>query len=138
MQDSTNRYGKLLEDKEDDRNPSPYNQGMDDADDHDYTAEMYMPDGYRQELEKPNIKPKAKEESQHPGPAASGKKPAKKKKKKRHPVLRVLRFLIVPLLCLIALGAGLVVGYTYIGDHPMSDVWHWETWKHVWDLVYAK
>lgn len=66
------------------------------------------------------------------------KKPAKeqKKKRKRKLIWRVLRFFLVPFLCIAGLFAGLVIGYVYIGKQPLSDVWSLDTWKHVFDLVF--
>lgn len=68
----------------------------------------------------------------------NGKKPKKKAKKKKPKLIwRVLRFFLVPFLCLSALFGGLVIGYVYLGEQPLSDVWNIETWKHVFDLVFA-
>lgn len=52
-------------------------------------------------------------------------------------LLLALRFLLVPALCLAGLAVGLVIGYVYIGEQPMEDVWNLETWKHIFDLVFA-
>lgn len=52
-------------------------------------------------------------------------------------VLKLLRFLIVPVLCLSALYAGLYVGYTVLGEQPPEHVLEWSTWKHLYDLVFA-
>lgn len=68
--------------------------------------------------------------------AAKAAKP-EKKRKKRHPVLRVLRWFLVPALCLIALAAGMAVGYSYIGHEPTAEVFEWGTWKHVWELIFG-
>lgn len=51
--------------------------------------------------------------------------------------LRVLKALIIPLLCLAALFIGLAVGYVYLGGRPVDDIWQWTTWKHVFDLVFS-
>ena len=53
-------------------------------------------------------------------------------------VLRIFRLLLVPALCVGALIGGLIVGYVYIGGQEMSEVWKLDTWKHVFDLVFAK
>ncbi|CAH0118051.1 MULTISPECIES: DNA-directed RNA polymerase subunit beta [unclassified Paenibacillus] len=50
----------------------------------------------------------------------------------------ILRKLIVPVLFIIALYAGLVVGYVVFGKQPASDVMQWSTWRHVFDLIFAK
>ncbi|PYI51155.1 DNA-directed RNA polymerase subunit beta [Paenibacillus flagellatus] len=52
-------------------------------------------------------------------------------------VLRVLRALLIPFLCLVALIVGLWIGYSYIGGRSAADVWQWSTWKHLFDLVFA-
>ncbi len=74
-------------------------------------------------------------------PAASDSK-SKAKKSKLPPwlriTLRILRFLIVPVACVIALYVGLYVGYVTLGDQSAGDIWKLETWKHVYDLVFAK
>jgi len=51
--------------------------------------------------------------------------------------LRILRHLLVPILCCIALLAGLSIGYVKLGGQPFADVWKLETWKHLIDLVFA-
>mgnify|MGYP001325577155 CR=1 FL=1 len=53
-------------------------------------------------------------------------------------VLRILRLLLIPALCAGALIGGLIVGYVYVGGQEMSEVWDLKTWKHVFDLVFAK
>lgn len=50
--------------------------------------------------------------------------------------LRILRLLLVPILCIIALFGGLTVGYVYIGGQEMGDVWKFETWRYVFDLMF--
>lgn len=50
---------------------------------------------------------------------------------------RIVRLLVVPVLCIGSLIAGLIAGYVYIGGEEMQDVWKWETWKHVFDLMFA-
>ena len=51
--------------------------------------------------------------------------------------LRVLRHLRVPILCCIALLAGLSIGYVKLGGQPFAEVWKLDTWKHLIDLVFA-
>lgn len=64
------------------------------------------------------------------------------KASKRPPWLRItlrsLRILIVPIACVIALYIGLYVGYVTLGDQSADDIWKPETWKHVFDLVFAE
>lgn len=49
----------------------------------------------------------------------------------------VVRHLIVPAVCILALMFGLAAGYTVLGDRPLSEVWKLETWKHMFDLVFS-
>lgn len=51
--------------------------------------------------------------------------------------LRILRGLLIPLLCLGALVIGLTVGYAYFGGQDAADVFRVSTWKHLYDLVFA-
>lgn len=48
-----------------------------------------------------------------------------------------VKLLIIPVLCVMALIFGLAVGYTVLGDQPVSEVFDWKTWKHMYDLVFA-
>ncbi|WP_081793540.1 DNA-directed RNA polymerase subunit beta [Paenibacillus darwinianus] len=52
--------------------------------------------------------------------------------------LRILRFCLVPALCVAALLGGLYVGYVILGKAPAEDVWQWGTWKHMYDLVFSE
>lgn len=56
--------------------------------------------------------------------------------RKLKPVLRLLRILLVPILCVAALFAGLIIGYVYVGKQPLEDVWSIETWRHLFDLMF--
>jgi hypothetical protein len=68
--------------------------------------------------------------------------PGKPRRRRLHPLLRALlwtlRVTIVPLLCIAALIAGLYLGYTKIGGGSPEDVWNWETWLHMFDLIFAE
>lgn len=59
---------------------------------------------------------------------------------RRHPALRVLLWIlrksIVPILCVGCLLAGLYIGFTVVGKAPGDEVFQWETWKHMYDLVF--
>ncbi|MNP36348.1 DNA-directed RNA polymerase subunit beta [compost metagenome] len=48
----------------------------------------------------------------------------------------VLRFMI-PIFFLIAIISGMIVGYVVLGKRSIDEVFHWGTWKHVFDLVFA-
>ena len=149
MQDpTTNRGGKEPSGAEDNRKRSLTEEmfGSAPGDYEDDPAERDLPYN-RPKPDQPPVKPK--ESGISPGSAKSpaknsaknpAKNPAKKpaKKKKKHPALTVLRFVLVPVLCLLALGAGLAVGYTYIGDRPLSEAMNMSTWKHVWDLIFSE
>lgn len=49
----------------------------------------------------------------------------------------VLRHLVIPFVCLAVMIAGMAVGYAVIGDKPLSEVWEWGTWQHMYDLIFA-
>jgi hypothetical protein len=69
------------------------------------------------------------------------RKPNKANKAKARPWLTgiwtVLRFLLIPFLCVAAVAIGLYAGYSVIGDGQGADVWKLETWKHLIDLIFA-
>jgi len=52
-------------------------------------------------------------------------------------VWTTVKIFIIPVLCLAALIAGMTVGYHVIGGRPVSEVFEWNTWKHMFDLVFA-
>ncbi|WNQ11577.1 DNA-directed RNA polymerase subunit beta [Paenibacillus aurantius] len=52
-------------------------------------------------------------------------------------LLPVIRVLLIPLICVLALFAGLAIGYVTLGGQPFADVWKLSTWKHLFDLVFA-
>ncbi|SEN63282.1 DNA-directed RNA polymerase subunit beta [Paenibacillus sp. OV219] len=64
-----------------------------------------------------------------------------KQRKKRNPALRVLlwtlRALVVPVLCVAAILGGMYAGYVILGKRPGDEVFEIETWKHMYDLVFA-
>ncbi len=53
-------------------------------------------------------------------------------------ILSIARFLLIPALCLVALFIGLTIGYATIGGGEASAVFKIETWKHLYDLVFAE
>jgi DNA-directed RNA polymerase subunit beta len=74
-----------------------------------------------------------------PNAGQQKKKPAKSSKPKWLRVtLRVMRILLVPVLLIIAIFAGLWIGYTKLGNQPSSEIFQIETWKHVFDLIFAE
>lgn len=52
-------------------------------------------------------------------------------------VFWILRKLIAPIIMIIMLAAGLYIGYVVIADQPSDEVFKFETWKHLWDLIFA-
>ncbi|AZN38553.1 DNA-directed RNA polymerase subunit beta [Paenibacillus albus] len=78
-----------------------------------------------------------------PRQAASAQREAVqgKLRKKRNPALRALlwtlRALVVPVLCVVAILGGMYAGYAILGKRPGDEVFEVETWKHMYDLVFA-
>lgn len=58
-------------------------------------------------------------------------------KVKRSGWITLLRIVLVLLFLALAVVAGMAVGYTVLGKQELGDVWEWNTWKHVFDLVFA-
>lgn len=52
-------------------------------------------------------------------------------------VWTTVKLLIIPVLCVMALILGLAVGYAVLGGKPVSEVFEVNTWKHMYDLVFA-
>lgn len=50
----------------------------------------------------------------------------------------VARHLIVPAVCVLVLFIGMTAGYVFLGKQPFSEVWKLETWKHMFDLIFAE
>ncbi|GIP21788.1 DNA-directed RNA polymerase subunit beta [Paenibacillus sp. J22TS3] len=56
----------------------------------------------------------------------------------RRPALRRTLFVLLILFILfLALFGGMIVGYVVLGKQSLSGVFHWSTWRHVFDLVFA-
>lgn len=51
-------------------------------------------------------------------------------------ILKILRAILVPVLCIMAVIGGMIIGYVYIGEQEMSDVFKVDTWRHLYDLVF--
>lgn len=69
-------------------------------------------------------------------------KASKSAAKARKPLpVRILLFLlrksIVPLILIVALIAGMYAGYVVLGKGSETDVLEWETWKHMYDLIFS-
>jgi hypothetical protein len=59
-------------------------------------------------------------------------------KKRGRTIWLIAQWVGIPVLTVAALAAGLVIGYVYIGKLPMEDVYELETWRHIYDLVFAE
>ena len=65
--------------------------------------------------------------------------------RKRHSAGRVIwqvlwtsiKVLMIPVLCVVALMAGMAIGYVVLGKRELADVFDMNTWKHMYDLVFA-
>lgn len=68
--------------------------------------------------------------------AVSGEKPYKRLPLIVRIPLWILRKSIVPLLLVLALVGGAFLGYVMLGEGDRSDVFKWETWRHLYDLIF--
>ncbi|NOU95063.1 DNA-directed RNA polymerase subunit beta [Paenibacillus sp. LMG 31456] len=59
-------------------------------------------------------------------------------KKRRRTIWLVTQWVGIPVLSIAALAVGLVIGYVYLGKRPLEDVYEIETWRHLYDLVFAQ
>jgi len=50
--------------------------------------------------------------------------------------LRIGKWILFPLLCILVLYFGLWLGYVELGHGDPEDVMEWDTWQHVLDLVF--
>ncbi|MBO8165424.1 MAG: DNA-directed RNA polymerase subunit beta [Brevibacillus sp.] len=50
--------------------------------------------------------------------------------------LFLANLLIVPFLLFLSLLVGLMIGYSVIGDRPVSEVFDLNTYKHMYDLIF--
>jgi len=89
---------------------------------------------------KPNPvnKPNSTNQLDATGKLSPPKKKFRRRKRWVRIVLAILRFLLVPFLCLVALYIGFVIGYVRLGGQTYSDIFKLETWKHIFDLVFSK
>ncbi|MBB6691721.1 DNA-directed RNA polymerase subunit beta [Cohnella xylanilytica] len=49
-----------------------------------------------------------------------------------------IKVLIIPVLCVVALIAGMAIGYVVLGKRELADVFDIQTWRHMYDLVFAE
>jgi len=52
-------------------------------------------------------------------------------------VWTIVKVFMIPVLCLIALFVGMALGYVALGKRELSEVFDLNTWKHMYDLVFA-
>ncbi|MGD8190321.1 DNA-directed RNA polymerase subunit beta [Brevibacillus ginsengisoli] len=58
--------------------------------------------------------------------------------RRRKPWAGVLaKLMLVPFLLLFSLVVGLAIGYSVIGKQPVSEVLSLQTYKHMYDLIFA-
>lgn len=59
-------------------------------------------------------------------------------KRRRQPWAALLaRLLLVPFLLFFSLVVGLIIGYAVLGNGPVSEVFDLNTYKHMYDLIFA-
>lgn len=49
-----------------------------------------------------------------------------------------LRIILVAILFVVAVGAGLTIGYSVIGDGDAGGAFKWSTWQHILDIMAGK
>lgn len=49
-----------------------------------------------------------------------------------------LKILWIPLTLILSLLIGLIIGNTVIGEQPVSDIFKWSSWEHLYNLIYEK
>jgi hypothetical protein len=49
----------------------------------------------------------------------------------------ILKIIRIPFLCIVALVVGLWIGYVKVGGQSMSEMFHLQTWKHLFDLIFV-
>lgn len=58
-------------------------------------------------------------------------------KKSRSSVKWLVRLVIVPLTCVLTLIAGLITGYVVVGKGTVAEALNFDTWRHLFQLVFA-
>lgn len=61
----------------------------------------------------------------------------KKRARRRGGMPLLLKVMLIPFLLFIALLAGLIAGYSIIGNGSALDVFDINTWKHMYNLVFG-
>lgn len=80
-----------------------------------------------------------KDTSIRPKPQEKAKPKGAPKRRRRwvRMLLGLLRTLLVPALCALALYVGLWIGYSYVAGADAEDILDWSTWRHLFDLVFS-
>lgn len=65
----------------------------------------------------------------------SQEKPPTQKKKSGWRVL--LRIVLIVVFLILAFFGGAIAGFVVLGKQDLSHVWDFNTWRHVYDLVFA-
>lgn len=59
-------------------------------------------------------------------------------KRRQKPLAGVIaKLMLIPFLLLLSLIIGLAIGYSVIGKQPVSEVFSLQTYKHMYDLIFA-
>lgn len=56
----------------------------------------------------------------------------------KNPWKAALKILWIPMLLIVALITGLIIGNTVIGGQPVFDIFDWSSWEHLYNLIYQK
>lgn len=56
----------------------------------------------------------------------------------RNPWKIALKILWIPMLLIVSLITGLIIGNTVIGGQPVLDILDWNSWEHLYNLIYQK
>jgi len=108
--------------------------------------EWYRPD---REQQRPAAKPGESRPQTKPAKpagerAANGEKPPAKggKAKRNRPTwervaIGIVKYASIPVIICAAIIVGLYIGYVKLGDQPSADIFRIETWKHIFDLIFA-
>jgi hypothetical protein len=77
------------------------------------------------DLRKGQALPRQKQEAEH-----------KERRTGKAWTVTAAKLLLVPFLLFFSLVIGLVIGYSVIGNKPVSEVFDFHTYKHMYDLIF--
>ncbi|GKV69172.1 hypothetical protein NCCP2716_16700 [Sporosarcina sp. NCCP-2716] len=89
-----------------------------------------------EEVPEPKVRTKRSEQQAEAGDDAAGAKPVRWVQIRILPIY--VRVLIVLVLLAVAVVAGAMIGYSILGDGSAGDVFHKETWTHIFDIMNGK